>query len=232
MIQKIGSNKAHGVLVAPHWPAQPWFADLKQIVANIHISPNSRPPVSLPAIRQSVHEPALEGRNSRSLTRSALATGMRVAVLRLTGHNFATGGGEEAETLLANFIWSDNTFLSRNSQLKKWAQFCDEDMRSIIMATEGDILAYIGYLSMEGRISDTSLPQYISAVRRFHILHGVPSPTNSPLVKYMMTAYTRGYQAHVKTRLQRIGCSATDMRSVLQLGMKKDDSRDVFACAS
>ena len=100
------------------------------------------------------------------------------------------------------------------------------------MATEGDILAYIGYLSMEGRISDTSLPQYISAVRRFHILHGVPSPTNSPLVKYMMNAYARRYQAHAETRLQRIGFSATDMRSLLQFGMKKADSRDVVVCAS
>ena len=57
-------------------------------------SPNSRPPVSLPAIRQSVHEPALEGRNISRLTRSALDRGMRIAVLRLTGHNFETGGGE------------------------------------------------------------------------------------------------------------------------------------------
>ena len=168
----------------------------------------------------------------RLITRPAIEIGMRTAVLTLTGYSTTTGGGEEAAELLSKYVWADTTVQTRWSQLKRWAQFCDEDMRPLLPATEGDILAFIGYLSLEGRISDTSLPQYISAVSRFHVLHGMPSPTSTPLIKSLMKPYARKYQAHAENKLQRIGCSAEVMRAILSAGMAASDPDDIASCAA
>lgn len=66
--------------------------------------------------------------------------------------------------------------------------FCDEDMRSPLSADEEDILAYIGFLYLEGTVSDESLPQDISAVSRYHELHFLLPPTKTPMVRSMMNA--------------------------------------------
>lgn len=44
-------------------------------------------------------------------------------------------------------------------------------------------MAYIGYLSLEGRIAAEFLPQYLSTVSRYHELHHLDSPTKTILVR-------------------------------------------------
>lgn len=91
--------------------------------------------------------------------------------------------------MLSELGWVETIWSSRELQLSKWLHFCDEDLRSALPASTGDVLAYVGYLSIEGRISPASLPQYISAISRYHELHHFPSPTKAPLVRALVTAY-------------------------------------------
>lgn len=105
-------------------------------------------------------------------------------------------------------------------------------MRSVLPASEGDLLAFIGYLSLEGRISDTSLPQYVSDVSRLHFLNGLPSPTTTPLIKSLMHAYSRKYQTHATARTLRTGCSATVMRRILDAGLDASEPLDILSCAT
>lgn len=116
--------------------------------------------------------------------------------------------------------------------MAKWLRFCDEDMRTPLPAHEGDVLAYIGFLSLEGRISDDSLPQYISAVSRYHELHFLPSPTKTPMVRSLVKAYARRLDADSTPRATRIGCPASVMADIVAAGMATGNQFDLDACAA
>lgn len=61
--------------------------------------------------------------------------------------------------------------------------FCNEEGRSVLPAGEGDVLAFIGYLSLEGRVGPTLAGQYLSAISRYHENAGYESPTKTALVR-------------------------------------------------
>lgn len=107
---------------------------------------------------------------------------------------------------------------------------CDEDIRTPLPALEGDVLAYIGYLSIEGRISPESLPQYISAVSQYHERQLLPSPTKTPLVRAFVKAYRRHFNASADTVNIRVGCSAPVVRSILRVGFSGTSAYDIGAC--
>lgn len=116
-------------------------------------------------------QPPLARRFRHHQIRAHWRSGIRIADLSLAGYSTNTAGVEAGATFLGEFGWSENTWHTRASQLAKWLAFCDEDMRPPLSAQEGDVLAYIVYLSLEGSISPDSLPQYVSAVSRYHELH-------------------------------------------------------------
>lgn len=153
-------------------------------------------------------------------------------MLGRTGFTTNTGGGEEAAWLLSELGWSDKTWDTRTSQVAKWLRFCDEDMRNPLPAEEGDVLAYIGFLSIEGRVSDDSLPQYISAVSRYHELHFLPSPTKTPMVRALMKAYGRRLESDGDVREIRVGCPASLIAKVVAAGLTAEDQVDLDACAA
>lgn len=62
----------------------------------------------------------------------------------------------------------------------------------------GDVLAYIGYLHLEGMVGPTSVSQYVTAVFRYHELLNFNPPTDTLLE----SALVRGY-GH-KSDLQRV----------------------------
>jgi hypothetical protein len=81
-----------------------------------------------------------------------------------------TGGADQARQLLEDFAWSTRTIESRSTQWKAYLEFCGHKERAIVPVNEGQLVAYVGWLSIErevGRrsVSSASLPQYISAVR-------------------------------------------------------------------
>lgn len=158
--------------------------------------------------------------------------GIRQAVLNLAGYSTNTGGAEEAARLLAEFGWAESTWSTRASQIATWMRFCDEDMRDALPATEGDVLAYIGFLSLKGTVSGDSLPQYVSAISRFHELHYLPSPTKTPLVRALVRGYKRHYDNTATIALIRIGCPAHEMRKVVVAGLASSDALDLSCCTA
>lgn len=143
-----------------------------------------------------------------------------------------TRGGEEAARLLSELGWAESTWTSRTSQLPRWLRFCDEDIMNPLPATEGDVMAYIGYLSIDGSVSPESLPQYLSAVSRYQELHFLPSPIKSPMVKALVRAYKLQYDLNNTTpRSMRIGLPARVFRSVVDHGLQTENFFDRTCCA-
>ena len=124
-------------------------------------------------------EPPVVRRPRRNSVKEAFQDGIRATVLSKTWNRTATSGGEEAGRILSDFAWATTTWNNRSSPLPKWLRFCDEDYRTPFPASEGDIPAYVGYLSLEGHIGATSAPKYISAISRYQELHYLASPTRT-----------------------------------------------------
>jgi integrase len=159
-----------------------------------------------------------------------MAGAIRTAVFSRTGYS-ATGAASVAAELLSVHCWGERTWITRASQWRKWETFCEEDGRSSFPATEGDVLAYVGYLKMEQSIAASSLPQYLSAISRYHELAGLPSPTRTPMVKALVGAYERSLDIPDDARLVRVGLPAADVRRVLHLGLSTAAPAVVRDCA-
>ena len=120
----------------------------------------------------------------------------------------------------------------RASQVAKWLRFCDEDMRTPLPASEHDVLAYVGYLSLEGKISAESLPQYLSGVSQYHELHHLDSPTKTPMVRALVRAYRRHMDiVRGEPVSTRIGCPAHLMRQIVFFGCSTQDQGILACCA-
>lgn len=93
-VQKIETESARGVLLAPFWPAQAWFARLRGLASRMHVLDDSH------ALRR-LRKPGMATRRGRDRTRTEWSAGIRAAVLGRTGYATNTGGGEEAARPLA-----------------------------------------------------------------------------------------------------------------------------------
>lgn len=158
--------------------------------------------------------------------------GIRSAVLSRTGMDGRTGAAETAADLLVGYGWKAGTWANKSSQVNKWLLFCDEDGRDPLPATEGDVLAYLGYLYLEGRIGPTSVRQYLSAVTRFHETQGLEAPTRTPLVAAMVAAYIAKTDQDRPAVLKRIGITAEIAAQIVEHGIKSDDVATVGNCAA
>ena len=143
-----------------------------------------------------------------------------------------TGIPAEAARLIAKYGWAATIWRNRTSQIRKWLTFCDEDDRCPLPAEEGDVLAYIGYLSLEGRLSSVSLPHSITAVSKYHELHHVRSPTKTPLVRTPMAAYSRRQDSNIRLVYIRVGYPARLLKHIVDLGMSFSSVKDIGNCAT
>lgn len=141
------------------------------------------------------------------------------------------GSGEEAARLLSEFGWTAGTWKNRTSQLRKWLAFCDEEGRQSLPAEEGDVVAYVGYLSLEGRVSSRSARQYITTISRYHEDAGFPSPTKSFLVSRLLSAFDRKTDREMELQSTRAGLPASAVRRVLELGLTTSAVDTVGRCA-
>lgn len=153
-------------------------------------------------------------------------------MLSRAGFDSPTGGAQEAARLLSDHGWAASTWRNRSSQLKRWLAFCDEDGRDPIPATEGDVMAYVGFLSLEGRIASVSLPHYLSAISRFHESQFLPSPTKTPMIRGLVAACARRHDSSRAVPLIRVGCGAGLVRQVVDRGMECATVSDVGHCAA
>lgn len=86
--------------------------------------------------------------------------GILTAVLSRTGEG-PTGISQAAVDFLVSHGWEAETSVTRSTQLKKWLVFCDAEGRTPLPASEGDVLDYLGYMILEGRVVPTSVRQYV-----------------------------------------------------------------------
>jgi hypothetical protein len=128
------------------------------------------PEYILPSLRRApVHQFGVEAHDSRDGSAAKWQASIRETLLTLAGPS-ASGGAAAAAELLARHCWSANAWATRSSQWRKIESFCEEDNRTSLPATERDIVAYIGYLRLDIRVSAASLPQCLSEISRFHEL--------------------------------------------------------------
>lgn len=116
--------------------------------------------------------------------------------------------------MLILYGWSEVKLTNRLNQVRRWLVFCEEDGTTAIPATEGDVLAYIGHLSLEGKVGLVSARHYVTAVSKYHEDGGFKYPTETRLVKSVLDAYAKKVDARGEVDDTRIGCSAGLMRSI------------------
>lgn len=148
----------------------------------------------------------------------------------MAGSNTETGDAAAAAQFLSAYGWAETTWQHRGSQITKWLRFCDEYDRRPLAATEGDVLAFIGFLYLEGRVSGVSLPLYVRDVACYQVLHNLPSPTSKPLIRALYKAYARNEEEKHVGGQSRIGLPASVMRRVMDLGLVADTVDEVCAC--
>ncbi|KAI0563121.1 Integrase/recombinase [Gracilaria domingensis] len=147
-------------------------------------------------------------------------------------HADSTGGrahAKRAAELVGQFGYARSTWTNRATQLTKWFNFCEEQGVTPLVDSDAQVVAFIGYLSHEGRISPSSLPHYLSAISKYHEHHGRSSPTNSQLVSDLRQAYNRKH-CRTKTTNIRIGCPAQLLQRIVQKGC--DSSEDGIIASS
>jgi hypothetical protein len=129
-----------------------------------------------------------------------------------------SGSGAAAGRLVEEHLWKPSTRKNRHLQWERWLVFCDEDGRSPMPATSRDVVAYIGWLCLHGRVSAASWPQYVAAISMFHVLAGYPSPPRGHfIVAELLRAGAVAPERGEAGRSTRGGLSAAIMRRVCNL---------------
>lgn len=131
--------------------------------------------------------------------------GIRDALLSRCGDEGETVSAQTAADLHSNYGGSGKTRANRSSHIKKWFAFCDEDERPLLAAKEADVLAYIGYLHLDG---PTSVAQYVTAISRYNEVLNFASPTHTPM------AFAHDLQGVVN--MAPVGLSAGLMRQIVE----------------
>ena len=128
------------------------------------------------------------------------------AVLSKTGVDGGTESAEGAAELLLAHRWKPHTWANRSRQIKKWLVFRAEDGRDPLPAGEGDVLAYLGYLYLEGRVGATSCSiiteviiycwgRLLYPARCLTVRTRAPVSTHTRTAVYVYSATVR-YEAH------------------------------------
>lgn len=141
-----------------------------------------------------------------------------------------------AASLVRQYAWSTRTESTRNSQWLAWVEFCEQEGRPLLPATEAHFVAYVGWLMGERiaerrSVSSRSLPQYFSAVRTMHsTLLGTAVP-DFPFLPMVVRAYTKWEEEAFPQPTVRLGVPATMMQQVWSLGMSSESPSLVRDCA-
>lgn len=103
-------------------------------------------------------------------------------------------------------------------------------MRCPLPTSEGDVLAYICYLSLGWKLSPESLLQYVSAVSRYHEIHSLNSPTRNTLVSALIRAYTRRFDETATQVLLRVGLPASVVYQIVDAGLAATQPQGTVCC--
>ena len=100
-----------------------------------------------------------------------------------------------------------------------------EDDRQPVPVTEGSLVAFIGWLKMSRergtrQVGASSIPQYLSAVRRMHELYTGRAVPVFPFLESVIRAYGKWEEAEYPKDLVRCGVDAEKMLRIWNLGMQ------------
>lgn len=160
---------------------------------------------------------------TRSTARLAtLSAGAAAQIGSVAG---SSESARHAAELVAQYAWSERTESSRQSQWKAWVEFCTEDDRQPIPVTEGNLVAFIGWLKLSRergtrQVGVTSIPQYVSAVRRMHELYTGRAVPSYPFLESVIRAYGKWEEGNFPKELVRCGVDAQKMLMIWNLGMQ------------
>lgn len=93
-------------------------------------------------------------------------------------------------------------------------------------------MVYIGHLSLERALSTASLPQYLFALYRFHFVHGLPSPTTTPIKRALVRAFRQKRDASTPQQSVRVKCQMDLIHDITMAGLHSCYPRFGCACAS
>lgn len=159
------------------------------------------------------------------------------AVQRLEKISGSGAAASMSARLLRDYTWSDRTTTSRNSQWDIWVEFCTADKREVLPVTEGHFIAFIGWMANERRerrrkISSSSIPQYLSAVRQMKVMLTGLSVPEYPLLPHVLRGYEKWEAENFPTPSVRSGLSCSIMQRIWGLGMSSYVPQTVRDCAA
>lgn len=85
-----------------------------------------------------------------------------------SGTSAVTRVVEASANLVGGFGGSESTWTNCLSQIGTVFASFDEDDREARPASESDVIAYIGYLSLNGKMGPVSALEYVTEVSRYH----------------------------------------------------------------
>lgn len=95
----------------------------------------------------------------------------------------------EASAAMKKF-YSENSWKTRQSQWKKYADFCQATGCVALPCSVTALCAYIAFLARDLKYS--SICNYVSALKTLHLLHGAPADAfDAFIVKAVMKGYKR-----------------------------------------
>ena len=180
----------------------------------------------------SSRQPELEASVSRGEPRIGARAAGRMdladAAFERIGALRPTPGLLRSSVLLADFTWNTRTGRSRNSQWKVWVEFCRQEKRALLPATEAHFVAFIGWLASEReaqprQVSSSSLPQYFSAVRQMQVILTGTLVRLYPFVANVTRAFARWEGKTYPQRKVRIGVAASVVQGIWRVVMQTGD---------
>lgn len=132
MLKKVQEDKATGLLVVPHWPTQPWWPYL----ANMLIAP----PLILP--RKKGHStPTIEPRPSPPTIQGNKTSSVPFVWEHLTSKDLSTTA---SDVILQ--AWKTGTQKQYKSYLQRWELYCREQKINPVSASVIDGINFFGDL--------------------------------------------------------------------------------------
>jgi len=103
----------------------------------------------------------------------------------MTAHLISQLGTDElsqtAISLLTSAL-SPTTYQSYKQKIQKFARFCVEQGKVLLDCSQLDVVRYVAWLAVEGRVAADSLQPYLSAINRLYQDLGLPAIATGPLV--------------------------------------------------
>lgn len=134
---------------------------------------------------------------------------------------------------LVEHRYATSSARSHNAKLNKFARFCDEDGRDVSHVRALDVVAYLGWLFDEGRVSPKSLGGYISAINVLCRHRGHAAPGDDAIVREARIGYAKTWS--VGDPIVRVPTPLALMSQILTCGLHAAQNRQwllVRACVA